>query len=459
MSTSTNPYVPPQVDSPDRLKDPCESPTYARFGVIGFTIAMSFLLYLDRFALAASAQTVTRDLKIDEIGFGWVTSAFFWTYALCQVPAGWICDRFGGRITLTICVAGWSLALMGSALVEGLVGLVFFRALLGIFQAPAYPAAGGYLKEWMPMSARGFANGSTAMSGRSGGVFANVVTPLLMGLLATSFALSQTWRHAFAIYGGLGLIWCIAFWLWFRDRPSEHAGCNDAERDLISSGRSEGKGTSAPALPIVALLTSRNVWLISGVNFFSNIGWIFFATWMPKYLQTEHRMSEELAGVLTGLTAGAGMLGCLIGGFVSDIVVHRLGIYWGRRATPMIGMGLAVILYGIGSQMTDVYILIGIFTAVSFLVDFELSSRWSACQDIGGKYTATVLGFGNMCGNLAAAIFPTVIGYLAKEKYWGAVFMISCAAFFCTWLCWVFFDSRVPIVPEEGEMEKPKAIA
>lgn len=455
MSSPTNPYASPKLTEFQGPSGPLGPATYSRFGVIGFTVAMSFLLYLDRFALSAAGKDLSEDLQIDKIGFGWVNGAFFAAYALCQVPAGWISDRFGGRITLTICVAGWSLALMGMAWVDGLVGLLIFRVILGIFQAPAYPAAGGYVKEWMPLSSRGFANGSTAMAGRMGGVVTNAATPFLMTIFATSLMLSQTWRHVFTLYGGLGLLWCVAFWTWFRDRPAEHAGCNAAERDLISSGQPPASA-EPPPLPILSMLTNRSVWLLSGVNFFSNIGWIFLATWLPTYLTDEHGMSRQTAGVLTAIAAGTGMLGCILGGFTSDFVIAKLGLYWGRKALPLCTMGCAVVLYAVGSQLTDVWALITVFTCVSFLIDFELSSRWGACQDIGGKYTATVLGFGNMCGNLAAAIFPVLIGYLAEAKRWPAVFLISTAALACVWLCWLFFDSYATIMPEDAPLEKKR---
>jgi sugar phosphate permease len=252
-------------------------------------------------------------------------------------------------------------------------------------------------------------------------------------------------------------VWALAFWLWFRNRPEDHSGCNDAERELIDEGRTESKEPPPPALPILALLRSPNMWLISGVNLFSNIGWVFLATWLPKYLENYHKLPKEEAGFLSSITAAAGMTGCILGGFASDYFVHRLGMPYGRKAAPMISLAVAIVLYVLVTQTTNVYAQVALFTGIWFCVDFELSSRWGASQDVGGRHTATVMGFGNMCGNLGAAFFSGYIGEHAKAGEWNTVFTIACFAFGCVWLCWAFIDVRVPIVPEPNppSLDKP----
>src|SRR5882724_11354728 len=115
--------------------------TRVRFLVVGLCVAMAVVLYLDRYALAPITSSILAELKLDEEQFGRTVFAFFLAYALCQVPAGWLSDRFGARITLALYVVGWSLATIGLGLVQGLMGIMLLRIMLGATQAGAYPAA------------------------------------------------------------------------------------------------------------------------------------------------------------------------------------------------------------------------------------------------------------------------------------------------------------------------------
>src|SRR5262245_45342784 len=151
-------------DDPRRLLND-STPTKVRFLVIVLCMAMSVLLYLDRFALSPATNSILNELHLTKEQFGRVQSAFFFAYALLQVPAGWLSDRFGARGTLSLYVVGWSLATLAMGLVNGLFAIVALRIVLGATQAGAYPAAASLLKRWAPPSVRGRANTFVAMGG------------------------------------------------------------------------------------------------------------------------------------------------------------------------------------------------------------------------------------------------------------------------------------------------------
>src|SRR2546421_52926 len=109
-----------------------QPPTRVRFLVVGLCTAMALLLYLDRFALTPITSTVLRELKLDEEQFGRAVGAFFFAYALCQVPAGWLSDRLGARWTLALYVVGWSLAIFGLGLANSLLAVSMMRMVLGV---------------------------------------------------------------------------------------------------------------------------------------------------------------------------------------------------------------------------------------------------------------------------------------------------------------------------------------
>src|SRR5690348_11167154 len=130
-------------------------PTRIRHLVVGLSVLMAILLYLDRFALTPITSTILHDLNLDEEQFGRAVGAFFLAYALGQVPAGWLSDLLGARWTLALYVVGWSLATIGLGMAGGLLAITVMRVLLGVTQAGAYPAAASLLQRWIPAGSRG----------------------------------------------------------------------------------------------------------------------------------------------------------------------------------------------------------------------------------------------------------------------------------------------------------------
>jgi ACS family glucarate transporter-like MFS transporter len=419
-------------------------------------VLMAVLLYLDRFCIGAATPAMIEELGVDKEQFGRAVGAFFLAYALMQVPAGWLSDRLGGRLTLAVYVALWSLATLGMGFAYGLTAIFLMRMLLGVFQAGAYPAAAATIRHWMPLAGRARANSCVSTGGRLGGLLAFAVTPLLMQVAASSFGLSSgSWRPVFMLYGLLGLVWAVAFWWRHRDQPRRHPRTTPAEAALIETD-APAVAEPAPRLSLAPMLLDHNVWVLSSINFLLNIGWVFLVTWMPTYLvevygaeldeiftsaEQTGDLRSTVAGLLTAITALAGMAGNLCGGWWGDRAVARYGLRWGRRATGLVSSVLAALIY-LAAQWTDnVWLFVAEMVAISFLADLVLGSLWAIYQDIGGANTAVVLGFANMCGNLGAAGYGWLIGLLAEHKQWTAVFAISSVGFCIAAVCWLIADA------------------
>ncbi|HTN75283.1 MAG TPA: MFS transporter [Pirellulaceae bacterium] len=427
---------------------------------MAFSVTMAVLLYLDRFALNVMQPVVMKELDIDMSQMGWVTGAFFWAYALAQVPAGTLGDRWGARATLALFVAAWSLAFAAQALAISLVMLIVFRALQGVAQAGAYAVTAGFLKHWSPASTRGFANSSVSMGGRAGGVLTNVLTPLFVAavipmLLRLGWTNSEgqgAWRFVFLCYALLSLVWAVAFWWWFRNVPEEHAGVNAAElallRDFSVAEASHDKVAATNAGPIppwYVVFQNRNLWLLSCIMFCVNVGWIFLATSQTTYLSSVFKMSLVKAGSYTAFTAFAGMAGCICGGLATDWLVRVLGVVWGRRLPGVIACGGAATMYLVSLLLHTPETVALVFASVYFLNDFLLGSLWSTVQDVGRRNSGTMFGFINMSGNLGAAIFPPVIGMLVDAKNWEGVFIVSAGAFLVAFALWFLVDPRIKL--------------
>jgi len=430
---------------------PSERPTQVRYGVLAFSVTMSLLLYLDRFAFSISQTTIMKELGLDEIQIGHVGGVFFYVYALTQVPSGWFSDRFGGRITLTLYVLGWSIAIGGMGLSVGLISLIVTRSLLGFAQAGAYPCIAGVIKNWFPLHQRGVANSLTTMGGRLGNLICLALTPQLMALvgLLVGWQTGQ-WRIVFALYAMLGILWAVGFWKFFRNRPSEHPRCNQAEvLDIAPTSLANTAPPRAELPPFLAMARCPTIYLLSLISIWVNVGWIFLATWLPTYLESVHHLDKKTAGLLAVIPGAASMLGGVLGGLSTDRLVRRWGLNWGRRITGVVATAGASIAYFIGLQSDSLTVEIITFAAAGFMIDFGLGSLWAVYQDIAGRHVSSVLGFGNMCGNLAAGGFTSIIGYYAKAGDWNTVFAISVGALLITMTCWLFVNPSRPLLPDE----------
>lgn len=436
------------------MTDPHAKPTLVRYGVLAFSVSMAVILYLDRMAISVAMPAIAKDLDLPIENVADSVGAFFWCYALFQVPAGWLGDRWGGRRALSLYVVAWSLAIAGLGLVGGLASLIAMRALLGIGQAGAYATTASFLRRWMPFATRGLANSAVSLGGRAGGVLAPSLTSLGMALAGAMGASVGRWRPVFIGYGVIGLLWALLFWRWFRDRPRDHERANAAEVRLIQGppGRDDDAAAHAThTISVGAVLGSRSMWSLMFINYVINVGWILVGTLLPTYLMTMHGQSAIEAGFATSLVAFAGMAGCLSGGFATDRLVRRFGLAWGRRAPCIASYCAAAMTYGACYSLDDPRAIVTLLVVASFLGDFGLGSMWCTYQDIGGPYAGTVLGVGNMCGNIGAAMASSFIPRLANEFGWSASFALSAGAYATGALGWLLVDPRVPIATPQRE--------
>ena len=464
-------YASPKVhESTTELLQSGGSPTRIRFAIIALSMCMSLILYLDRFALAPITSTLLVDLELTKEEFGRRSMWFFWLYAIFQVPAGALADRFGARKMLAIYVIAWSVATMALGFVQGLVGLIGLNAAMGAAQAGAYPAAGSFLKRWANPTARAKANSLVAAGGRIGALVAFAITAWLALQLKGMFGVGQGWRLTLILYGMLGIVWATVFWFFFRDRPSEHPGCNQAEVDLIGPEPAVPAASKTPVTEmlrtLVSLLTSSNVWLLSLSGFLVNVGWIFLTTWQTVYIMEKFApqlremfpniaeganledMKQVIAGRLTALVLFAGMTGGIVGGIAADIFRRRLGPIWGRRVPGMLAGGLAGAAYLSFQYVGDIWLFVALMLIVSFTVDFGLGSLWATYQDIGGRHVGSVLGFANMWGNFGAGLCGWYYGWLADGKNWTLVFTISAIALFAMSISWLAVNPTVTLQKE-----------
>ena len=606
-----------------------QSPTIVRHALLSVLTLMSMLLYLDRFAVNIASEFIREDLRMSQTQMSWFISAFFWSYALCQVPAGWLSDRFGGRKMLSLYIIAWSIftGLMGFASAVWVV--LWLRVFCGIAQAGAYPTSASLIRQWYPISQRGLASSIVGLGGRLGAALAPLLTVWLILFFISndsSSKLAQTdildpealiarfagpldskiprdkfivsflaqlsdserahllssaeqaaselkmrtpkaafffdvadwiplsrasqvpeergtaytiqasieslmarmsdanlidfdsvpvrlssdaqalldrrkiandlteaesqllnrsvlevlfpkeirkyqgrgWRPTIILYGIVGIGVALVLLIVARNTPAVHPWCNRAELALIDdepTRAAKGLEPSNPTFPWRAFLTSLSLWGNSLTQFFTNIGWLFVVTSLPRYLDDVHSVPLVTNGVMTLFPSALGILGLFAGGRATDWAFKWFGLKRGRkiplvtsRFTAAGGYALCLILSTSFTPSPENRWLPSLYIAglciASMSTDFGSPAIWAYAQDVGGRYTASILGWGNMWGNLGAAVAPLVYNMVLGENPtigdWNNVFALCCGVFVLAGFCAMLLDSTKPLTVERA---------
>ncbi|MGQ0637439.1 MAG: MFS transporter [Planctomycetaceae bacterium] len=425
-------------------------PTRVRYTVLSFMVAMAVLLYLDRYCITSVSHLMIAEMRLTNEQFGRAVGAFFFAYAFCQVPAGWLTVRYGGRLTLTVFVVGWSAATIATGFVRTHSDLVICRLLLGVMQAGAYPSAATINRAWVSPLRRATANSIVSTAGRAGALLTFAFTPILLNSISdrSEFFALTPWRMVLWTYGIVGLIWAIPYWRLFRDSPQQHPRCNSGERALIEGNAGSHTAPVATAA-IRIVLANPQVWLLAAIGFLENTGWIFLTTWLPTFLMKRHGdwisnqlgVADVLAGILTAGVLLIGIAGGLTGGLLGDYLVRRLNYRWGRRLPGVCEGCLCALLYFAATITTTPWLLILQFGGIAFMIDLAAGSLWATYQEVAEGRTGVAMAFGNMCGNLGAAGFTWLIGFLADREEWNLVFIFAAISMALLALCWLCVDA------------------
>jgi MFS family permease len=264
------------------------------------------------------------------------------------------------------------------------------------------------------------------------------------------------WRPVLILYGAIGIVLAVAFWLLFRNRPAEHPWVNAAEAELIAGSAPAGGPPSPPGPPPwLPILTSVPMWLNSVMQFTTNIGWLFLITSLPLYLGSIHDLGVVEQGWLNSGVLLVGGVGMVLGGRLTDMLVPRVGLKWGRilpmalsrftaAAAYLACLGFAMLPSG--SPLNSAYAFVAAFAVVAFSTDVGNPALWAYCQDVGGRHVGPVLGWGNMWGNIGAGITPPfvygkILGPDPTVREWNILFGVCAAAFVVSGLCGLGVDA------------------
>ncbi len=389
-------------------------PTKVRLFILFMVFISVVINYMDRSNLSIAGPHIAQEYGLSSIEMGYIYSAFGWTYALLQIPGGFIVDKVLPRVLYTFMLVGWSAMTLLMGIAQGFGALFGLRLAIGVFEVPAFPTNNKIVTAWFPEHEKG-----KAIACYTSGQFVGVafLTPILVAI--------QTWlgwKGMFILMGAVGIVWGFIWYALYR-QPDEHKGVNQAEIDYIRQGGGVISATTDHAeagkpkiewSQIKMAFSRRKLWGVYIGQFASTSMLWFFLTWFPTYLVEYRGLDFIKVGFLTSIPFLAAFVGVLLGGTVSDWLIKRGHSITLARKLPII-LGLLLSTSIVGANFTDNTTLIVVFMTIAFFGNGFSSITWTLVSAIAPvKAIGITGGTFNFMGNLSSIFIPIAIGYLVS---------------------------------------------
>jgi len=413
-----------------------------RWLMVFMAFSATAINYIDRANLGVAAPYIAKDLNLSPEATGALLGAFFWTYAAFQLPSGWFIDKVGARLAYTVAVVWWSLFTAAAAVAKGFGALFGVRLLLGVGEAPAYPANAKIVSEWFPRRERAFATSIFDSGNRVGTALS---LPIVSAIIA-----QFGWRMSFVITGALGFVWTF-FWLRIYRPPSEHPTVTQEERAYIESD-AVPQQTLAEGEKVRwrDLFRYRTIWGMMLGFFCLNFVIYFFSTWFPTYLVKARGFDLKKMGLIGMIPALVAVFGGYVGGYVSDRLVRsgmRLSL---ARKIPLVGGMFMSSSIGLAVLVESTEAMIALMSLSYASLAFAAASIWSLPADVAPTrdHVGSIGGIQNFASNLAGVCITTFVGVMLAKT---GGFVVPLVVAGCFSLLGAF--SYLVIVPEIKPLE------
>ena len=408
--------------------------------LLGFGVLVN---YFDRVNLSVSQAALNTTFGLSMVTFGYLSGAYNWTYAVCQLPVGVLLDNFGIKRVGRLSTLLWSVASFGAAVSSGLGGLFAARFLLGIGEAPTFPANAKAIGHWFPEKERSFATSLFDAAAK----FASAIGVPLIGMLLLRIG----WRWSFAATGLISFLYFLLFWKMYRD-PDDDPDLSHAERSHIADGNPFGTSGHLAQASLGHLLRQRKV--LGMVLGFGAYNYVFYLllTWLPSYLSVALHVDLLHSFLYTGVPwLFATITDIVIGGWLVDVLIRRGWNANRVRKTVLIGgttFGLGIL--GAAHAHDPVQALIWISLSIGGLsaaspVGWSIPSLIAPPGSVGK--VGGIMNFSNQLSGIAA---PIVTGYLvAARQSFAWAFGISAIYLLIGIAGYIFLLGRIEQMPRE----------
>ncbi|MFC5827677.1 MFS transporter [Nonomuraea insulae] len=396
-----------------------------RWAIICAITMLTITNYLDRGNLSVAAPTIRTELGFSNTEMGLVLSAFIWPYAIMNLPAGWVVDRFGPKVIMTVAAVVWSIAGAVTGLARTIGTFIGLRVVLGIAEAPLFPGALKATNEWFPEHEKARATSVYIAATQVGLAIAPPITTALM--------LAFGWKLMFVIVGVLGSLGVLAWVVVYR-KPERHPWVSAEELDYIQRNqRTEvsQKEASSVGGDWLRLFRHGSIWaMIVGAFCLQYVFW-FYITWLPSYLESALHFSLSTAGLLSAIPYIAGGVAVVIGGRFSDALVKRGMRPLDARRRTIAGGALLTALALVGTTFsTGPAVAITMLTLGMFAYSLTTASYWALAADVvtTSKMVGSVGSIQNFGGFLGGAFAPIATGVIVDVTGGFVVALIVSAA-------------------------------
>ena len=370
----------------------------------------SILNYLDRVNLSIANTTIAEEFGLGPVEMGLLLSAFMWSYAFANLPAGWLLDRYGIKSIFLWSTIAWSVSTIAGGFAQGFMSMYVVRIILGIAEAPFFICSGRFTKTHFAENERGTASSVINMGPKIANGFAPpLLTFMLIGL---------GWRSMFISVGAVGFLIALLWLKYYREDPG--AGLEADKKPAPAGARSKAV--------FFAILKHPTTWWFNLGNIgTSYVFWLYF-TWLPTYLTTARGMTLTRAGWVATVPFIAGVAAVPIGGYMSDYLVKRgMDLIRARLAPTVGGCLLAAIAVAPLNYIQDTGIAVALMTLSLFAGALRVGVLWALVGDIApSEVVGTFGGIQNFANFVGAALAPIGTGLILKmTNSYNHVFSVS----------------------------------
>lgn len=409
--------------------------------LLGFGVLVNFF---DRINLSVSRDALHDSFGLSLVAFGYLSSAFSWTYAFMQMPAGVLLDRFGVRRVGRVSTLLWSISSFAAAAAPSLSWFFAARLLLGFSESPTFPANAKALGYWFTRQERSLA---TAISDAAA-KFSSAIGVPLIGLLLFYFG----WRWSFAATGLVSFLYFLVFYRIYCN-PSEDKGLSEKEIQFVLEGGAqlEGQAKTARGASLGYLLKQRKVYgLALGWGAY-NYTFFLLLTWLPSYLSVSLHVDLLHSVFYTSVPwLFATFTDLLLGGWLVDALIQRgHDANLVRQTVLVTGMAFGLAILGAANAHTPATALIWISLALGGLaaaspVAWTVPSLIAPRESVG-----TLAGAVNFCGQIAAISAPIVTGYIVSATHsFAAAFVTATVILLAGILGYTLLLGHIEPIPE-----------
>lgn len=377
----------------------------ARYTVIGLSVLAAFVCYIDRVNISVAVLAMQQSFGWTETDKGWVLSSFFVGYLLFQVPSGWLANRLGGRLILGLAVLWWSISTILTPLAAhvSLGVLLATRIAMGLGEAATFPAAYNLFGRWVPAAERSRAAALLLSGGPLGTLFALTTT----GWIVTALG----WPSVFYLFGAVGLLFVLIWFLNVRDDPAGDPRVGWRERALLA--REAAGGAPAGTVPWGRLLRAPAVWALIVNHFCSNWSLYVLLSWLPTYFARSRGVGIVDAGLMSAAPWLSMFVMSNVAAWLADGLIRRgLSVTAVRKIMQTVGLlgsAACLLLVGqAGSPEAAVVVMCGALGALGF--------TWAGFApnhlDIAPRYADVLMGVTNTAGTIPGVVGVAVTGWL-----------------------------------------------